>query len=86
VNAAPKVHAGMRDHYGIEMENFRIHVYAEENHGEQADYRLRRVAGSVDQPDRIRRAVRDSSGVRNMRTPAQNGRLGEPGALRRNRG
>ena len=83
---APKMYLGMRDHYGIEVENFRVHAYAEENHGEQADYFLRRVAVSVDQQHRIRRAVRHSFAVRNMRTVALNGWLDEPGALRRNRG
>jgi pyrroloquinoline quinone (PQQ) biosynthesis protein C len=82
----PKMYEGMRDHYGIEMENFRVHAYAEENHEEQADYLLRRVAMSVDQQHRIRRAVRHSLAVRNMRTVALNGWLDEPGALRRNRG
>ncbi len=80
----PKMYEGMRDHYGIEVENFRLHAYAEENHGEQADYLLRRVAVSVDQQHRIRRAVRHSFAVRNMRTVALNGWLDEPGALRRN--
>jgi len=68
------------------VENFRVHAYAEENHGKQADYLLRRVAVSVDQQHRIRRAVRHSFAVRNMRTVALNGWLDEPGALRRSRG
>jgi len=83
---APKMYAGLRDHYGIEIKNFRIHTNAEENHGEQADYLLRQVAVSVDQQHRIRRAVQHTFAVRNMRTVALNGWLDEPGALRRNRG
>lgn len=58
---APKMYEGMRDHYGIEVENFRVHANAEENHGEQADDLLRRVAVSADQQHRIRRAVRHCS-------------------------
>jgi pyrroloquinoline quinone (PQQ) biosynthesis protein C len=55
---APKMYEGLRAHYGMEVENFRVHAYAEEDHGEQADYLLRQVAVSVDQQRRIRRARR----------------------------
>jgi pyrroloquinoline quinone (PQQ) biosynthesis protein C len=83
---APKMYEGMRDHYGIEVENFRVHAYAEEDHGEQADYLLRRVAVSVDQQRRIRRAVQHTFSVRNLRTIALNRWLDEPGAKRLDRG
>ena len=55
---AKKMYEGMRDHYGIEVENFRVHAYAEEDHGEQADYLLRQVVASADQQRRMRRADR----------------------------
>jgi pyrroloquinoline quinone (PQQ) biosynthesis protein C len=83
---AKKMYEGMRVHYGIEVENFRVHAYAEEDHGEQADYLLRKVAVSVDQQRRIRRAVRHTFSVRNLRTVALNRWLDEPGAFRQVRG
>jgi pyrroloquinoline quinone (PQQ) biosynthesis protein C len=83
---AVKMYEGMRDHYGMEVENFRVQAYAEEDHGAQADYLLRQVAVSVDQQRRIRRAVTHTFSVRNQRTVALNGWLDEPGAIRRNRG
>jgi pyrroloquinoline quinone (PQQ) biosynthesis protein C len=83
---AVKMYEGMRDHYGMAVENFRVHAYAEEDHGAQADYLLRQVAVSADQQRRIRRAVTHTFSVRNQRTVALNGWLDEPGAIRRNRG
>lgn len=83
---AKKMYEGMRDHYGIEVENFKVHAYAEEEHGEQADYLLRQVVGSADQQRRVRRAIVHTFSVRNQRTVALNRWLDEPGALRRARG
>jgi pyrroloquinoline quinone (PQQ) biosynthesis protein C len=83
---AKKMYEGMREHYGIEVENFRVHAYAEEDHGEQADYLLRKVAVSADQQRRIRRSIQHTFSVRNQRTVALNRWLDEPGALRRDRG
>jgi len=83
---AKKMFEGMRDHYGIEVENFRVHAYAEEDHGEQADYLLRQVSSGADQQRRIRRAIVHTFSVRNQRTVALNRWLEEPGALRRARG
>lgn len=83
---AKKMYEGMRDHYGIEVENFRVHAYAEEDHGEQADYLLRQVAITADQQRRIRRSIVHTFSVRNQRTVALNRWLDEPGALRRARG
>jgi len=83
---AKKMYEGMRRHYGLEVENFRVHAYAEEDHGAQADYLLRLVAVSGDQQRRIRRAVEHTFSVRNLRTVALNRWLDEPGARRRVRG
>jgi pyrroloquinoline quinone (PQQ) biosynthesis protein C len=83
---AKKMYEGMRDHYGIEVENFRVHAHAEADHGEQADHLLRQVAVSADQQRRIRRSIVHTFTVRNQRTVALNGWLDEPGALRRGRG
>jgi pyrroloquinoline quinone (PQQ) biosynthesis protein C len=79
---AKKMYEGMRQHYGIEVENFRVHAYAEEDHGDAADYRLRQVATSAGQQRRIRRAVEHVLVCRNARTAALNRWLDEPGALR----
>jgi pyrroloquinoline quinone (PQQ) biosynthesis protein C len=83
---APKMYEGLRQHYDMEVENFRVHAYAEEDHGARADYLLRQVAVSMDQQRRIRRAVQHTFSVRNQRTVALNRWLDEPGALRRDRG
>ena len=80
---AKKMYEGMRDHYGIEVENFRVHAYAEEDHGEQADYLLRQVVVTAEQQRRVRRAIVHTFSVRNQRTVALNRWLDEPGALRR---
>ncbi|HEY7135288.1 MAG TPA: iron-containing redox enzyme family protein [Acidimicrobiia bacterium] len=79
---AKKMYEGMRAHYGIEVENFRVHAYAEEDHGDAADYLLRQVATSAGQQRRIRRAVEHVLVCRNARTAALNRWLDEPGALR----
>ncbi len=80
---AKKMYEGLRDHYGIEVENFKVHAYAEEDHGNAADYLLRQVAVTADQQRRIARAVEHVLIGRNARTVALNRWLEEPGALRR---
>jgi pyrroloquinoline quinone (PQQ) biosynthesis protein C len=79
---AKKMYEGLRNHYGIDVENFKVHAYAEEDHGDKADYLLRRVALSADQQRRISRAVEHVLICRNARTVALNRWLDEPGALR----
>jgi pyrroloquinoline quinone (PQQ) biosynthesis protein C len=81
-NYARLMYEGMRDHYGIEVENFRVHAYAEEEHGQAADYLLRQVATTAGQQRRIRRAIEHVLLCRNARTVALNRWLDEPGALR----
>lgn len=73
---------GMRDHYGMEVENFRVHAYAEADHGDAADYLLRQVAVTGLQQHRIRTAVTHVFTLRNCRSMALNRWLDEPGALR----
>ncbi len=82
-NYAKMMYEGMRDHYGIEVENFRVHAYAEEDHGDAADYLLRQVAQTAGQQRRIRRAIEHVLIGRNARTAALNRWLDEPGALRK---
>ena len=80
---AKKLYEGLREHYGIEVENFHVHAYAEEDHGRMADYLLRRVAITADQQRRIATAIKHTFLVRNARTIAMNRWLDEPGALPR---
>ena len=81
-NYARLMYEGMRDYYGMEIENFKVHAYAEAEHGDAADYLLRQVAQTAGQQRRIRRAVEHVLLCRNARTAALNRWLDEPGALR----
>jgi len=82
-NYAVKMYEGMRDHYDIEVENFKVHAYAEEDHGKAADYLLRQVVQTAGSQRRVRRAVEHVLVMRNARTAALNRWLDEPGALRK---
>ena len=82
-NYALMMYEGMRDHYGIEVENFRVHAYAEADHGDAADYLLRQVVVTAGHQRRVRRTVEHVLLCRNARTAALNRWLDEPGALRR---
>jgi pyrroloquinoline quinone (PQQ) biosynthesis protein C len=79
---ARMMYEGLRDHYGIEVENFRVHAYAEADHGDAADYLLRQVAVTGAQQRRIRKAIEHVFALRNARNIALNRWLEEPGALR----
>ena len=79
---AKMMYEGMRDHYGIEVPNFKVHAYAEVDHGDAADYLLRKVVSDGLTQHRIRRAVSHVFAVRNARAIALNAWLEEPGALR----
>ena len=81
-NYAVMMYEGMLKHYDLEVENFKVHAYAEEDHGRAADQLLRQVAVTAGQQRRIRRAVEHVLVVRNARTAALNRWLKEPGALR----
>ena len=76
------MYEGMREHYGIDVENFKVHAYAEADHGDKADYLLRQVVQTAGQQRRVRRAVEHVLLCRNARTAALNRWLDEPGALR----
>ncbi len=81
-NYAKLMYEGMRDHYGMEIENFRVHAYAEADHGDAADFLLRQVVQTAGQQRRVHRAVEHVLLCRNARTAALNRWLDEPGALR----
>jgi pyrroloquinoline quinone (PQQ) biosynthesis protein C len=79
---ARMMYEGMRDHYGLEVENFHVHAYAEADHGDAADYLLRQVAITASQQHRIRKAIEHVFLLREARAQALNRWLDEPGALR----
>jgi pyrroloquinoline quinone (PQQ) biosynthesis protein C len=79
---AVMMYEGLRDHYGIDVENFKVHAYAEADHGDAADYLLRQVATTAAQQRRIRTAIEHTFILRNARNVALNRWLEEPGALR----
>ena len=79
---ATMMYEGLRDHYGMEVETFKVHAYAEAEHGDAADYLLRQVVITAGQQRRVRRAVEHVLVMRNARTVALNAWLHEPGALR----
>ena len=81
-NYARLMYEGLRDHYGMEIENFKVHAYAEADHGKAAEFLLRQVAITAGQQRRVRRAVEHVLICRNARTVALNRWLDEPGALR----
>ena len=81
---AQMMYEGMRDHYGIDVENFRVHAYAEADHGDTADYLFRQVVVTAGQQRRIRRSRRATSC--RAATPAPRPSTAGstiPGALRR---
>jgi pyrroloquinoline quinone (PQQ) biosynthesis protein C len=79
---AKAMYEGMRDHYGLDVENFHVHAYAEQDHGDAADYLLRKVVTSAHGQRRVRTAVQQCFTLRNHRIKALNRWLDEPGALR----
>lgn len=79
---AKMMYEGLRDHYGMEVENFKVHAYAEVEHGDAADYLLRQVVETADQQRRVRRAVEHVFICRNARTAALNRWLTEPDSRR----
>jgi pyrroloquinoline quinone (PQQ) biosynthesis protein C len=81
-NYAKLLYEGMKQHYGMDVENFAVHAYAEEDHGDKADYLLRRVVLTADVQRKVRRAVEHVLLCRNQRNVALNAWLEEPGALR----
>ena len=76
------MYEGMRDHYGIEVDNFAVHAYAEVDHGDAADYLLRQVVTTAEAQHRVRTAVTFVFTLRTNRAAALNRWLDEPDALR----
>jgi len=62
-NGARVIHDGLQRHYGIDahaMEFWRVHIAAEEEHGDNAEQALRLCGQTREQQARIRRAFRFS--------------------------
>ncbi|MFM7143900.1 MAG: iron-containing redox enzyme family protein, partial [Alphaproteobacteria bacterium] len=72
------LYEGLKTHYGLDVKNFAIHAYAEDDHGDKAEALLRKVAITADVQRRIREAVRHCMLVTEMRQQAFN-RLLPPG-------
>lgn len=79
---AKTLYEGLKDHYGMEVQNFYVHAYAEEEHGQKADQLMREIAVTAWIQRRMRRAVKYVSILRGARILAMNRWLEEPGALR----
>jgi pyrroloquinoline quinone (PQQ) biosynthesis protein C len=79
---AKVLYEGLRDHYGLEIQNFAVHAYAEEEHGSRAEQLVRELAATPWAQRRMRRAVLNVSILRGARIHAMNRWLDEPGALR----
>lgn len=79
---AKVLYEGLRDHYGMEVENFAVHAYATHEGGRRADDLVRAIAVTPWTQRRMRRAVTNVSVLRGARVRAMNRWLDEPGALR----
>lgn len=69
---AKVLYEGLKTHYGLDVQNFAIHAYAEDDHGDKAEALLRKVALTADVQHRIREAVRHCMLVTEMRQQAFN--------------
>lgn len=79
---ARTLYEGLRDHYGMEVENFAVHAYATHEGGARAADLVRDLATTPWIQRRMRRAVVNVSVLRAARVRAMNAWLDEPGALR----
>ena len=77
---AQLLYEGMREHYGLEVENFRLH--AEDEHRDMSVQLLRDVATTAGAQRRVRRAVLHVMTLRAARTRALNAWLELPDAQR----
>ncbi|MGH7818405.1 MAG: iron-containing redox enzyme family protein [Candidatus Binatia bacterium] len=64
---AKTLYEGLRDHYGLDVMNFKTHAYAEGDHGEKAEQLFRKVATSGYVQRRCREAVRNVTLVKRAR-------------------
>ncbi|MGH7819939.1 MAG: iron-containing redox enzyme family protein [Candidatus Binatia bacterium] len=69
---AKTLYEGLRDHYGLDVRNFKTHAYAEGDHGEMAEQLFRKVATSAYVQRRCREAVRNVTLTKRARVLALN--------------
>jgi pyrroloquinoline quinone (PQQ) biosynthesis protein C len=69
---AKVLYEGLRDHYGLDVRNFKTHAYAEGDHGDKAEQLFRRVALSAHVQRRCREAVRNVTLVKRARVLRMN--------------
>ncbi len=66
------LYEGLKTHYGLEVQNFAVHAYAEPDHGDKAEALFRKVATTASVQRRCREAIRNTMIVRDARTKALN--------------
>jgi pyrroloquinoline quinone (PQQ) biosynthesis protein C len=69
---AKTLYEGMRKHYGVTVQNLKVHAYAEQEHGDKARELLAKVAITRSVQERCRRAVEHTILTNEMRTHALN--------------
>lgn len=79
---AKTLYEGLREHYGIEAQNFAVHAYAESTTGAKVAELIGEIAVTSSAQRRVRRAVLEVSVARGARIRAMNCWLDEQGALR----
>lgn len=69
---AKVLYEGLRDHYGLDVRNFKTHAYAEGDHGDKAERLFRKVAVTGAVQRRCREAIRNVTLVKKARVIAMN--------------
>ncbi len=69
---AKALYEGLKTHYGMTVQNFEVHAYAEPDHGDKAEALFRKVALTASVQRRCREAIRNTMLVRDARTRALN--------------
>jgi pyrroloquinoline quinone (PQQ) biosynthesis protein C len=78
---AKVMYEGLKQHYGIDVQNFAVHAYAEPDNGDKAEELFRKVAITASVQRRCREAIRNVMLLRDARSKALNRLLDE--ALRK---
>jgi pyrroloquinoline quinone (PQQ) biosynthesis protein C len=74
---AKTMYEGLKAHYGMDVQNFAVHAYAEPDHGDKAEALFRKVAVTADVQRRCREAIRNTMLLRDARSRALNRLLDE---------
>lgn len=74
---AKVMYEGLKQHYGIDVQNFAVHAYAEPDHGDKAEELFRKVAITASVQRRCREAIRNVMLLRDARSKALNRLLDE---------